>query len=89
VYWWFRRFIRRFMFQTIHDEALMLNRERVGEALQIYLVGRDARESFAAEVIGGDEVGEMLPELIVTLGSDWLLANAHWLVKHLANLYKQ
>ena len=30
VYWWFRRFIRRFMFQTIHDVALMLDRERVG-----------------------------------------------------------
>src|ERR1700760_3474018 len=30
VYWWFRRFVRRFMFQTIHDVALMLDRERVG-----------------------------------------------------------
>jgi len=30
LYWWFRRFVRRFMFQTIHDVALMLNRERVG-----------------------------------------------------------
>src|SRR5271166_5765894 len=29
VYWWFRRFVRRFMFQTIHDVALMLDRERV------------------------------------------------------------
>src|SRR5271168_656536 len=27
VYWWFRRFVRRFMFQTIHDVALMLDRE--------------------------------------------------------------
>ena len=26
VYWWFRRFVRRFMFQTIHDVALMLDR---------------------------------------------------------------
>ena len=32
VYWWFRRFVRRFMFQTIHDVALMLDRERVGRA---------------------------------------------------------
>src|SRR5580658_11041984 len=23
VYWWFRRFVRRFLFQTIHDVALM------------------------------------------------------------------
>src|ERR1700747_3899807 len=30
VYWWFRRFVRRFMFQTIHDVALVLDRERVG-----------------------------------------------------------
>ncbi|MGH6803367.1 MAG: IS5 family transposase [Methyloceanibacter sp.] len=30
VYWWFRRFVRRFMFQTIHDTALMLDRERMG-----------------------------------------------------------
>ena len=30
VYWWFRRFVRRFMFQTIHDMALMLDRERAG-----------------------------------------------------------
>jgi transposase len=29
VYWWFRRFVRRFMFQTIQDVALMLDRERV------------------------------------------------------------
>src|SRR5271163_1329664 len=30
VYRWFRRFVRRFLFQTIHDVALMLDRERVG-----------------------------------------------------------
>jgi len=30
VYWWFRRFVRRLMLQTIHDIALMLDRERVG-----------------------------------------------------------
>ena len=30
VYWWFRRFVRRLMFQTIHDVALMLDRERSG-----------------------------------------------------------
>ena len=30
VCWWFRRFVRRFLFQTIHDVALMLDRERVG-----------------------------------------------------------
>jgi putative transposase len=30
VYWWFRRFVRRFMFHTIHDMALMLDREMQG-----------------------------------------------------------
>jgi transposase len=30
VYWWFRRFMRRFLFETIHDVALMIDRERVG-----------------------------------------------------------
>jgi len=30
VYWWFRRFVRRLLFQTIHDVAVMLDRERVG-----------------------------------------------------------
>ena len=30
VNWWFRRFVRRMMFRTIHDVALMLDRKRVG-----------------------------------------------------------
>ena len=30
VYWWFRRLMRRFLFQTIHDLALMCDRERAG-----------------------------------------------------------
>lgn len=30
VYWWFRRFVRRLLFRTVHDIALMLDRERVG-----------------------------------------------------------
>jgi transposase len=30
VYWWFRRFVRRLMFQAIHDVALMLDREQAG-----------------------------------------------------------
>jgi transposase len=32
VYWWFRRLLRRFLFQTIHDLELMLDRERAGRA---------------------------------------------------------
>ena len=30
VYWWFRRFVRRLLFQTLHDVALMLDREHAG-----------------------------------------------------------
>ena len=30
VYWWFRRFVRLMLFKTIHNVALMLDRERVG-----------------------------------------------------------
>src|SRR5215207_9819020 len=30
VYWWFRRFVRLLLFRTIHDVALMLDRERCG-----------------------------------------------------------
>lgn len=30
VYWWFRQFVRRLLFQTIHDIALMMDRERAG-----------------------------------------------------------
>lgn len=30
VYWWFRRFVRRLLFRTLHDVALMLDRERMG-----------------------------------------------------------
>ncbi len=30
VYWWFRRFVRLMLFRTIHDIALMVDRERAG-----------------------------------------------------------
>ena len=30
VYWWFRRFVRLMLFQTIHDIAVMMDRERAG-----------------------------------------------------------
>ena len=32
VYWWFRRFVRLFLFRTIHDVAAMIDRERSGRA---------------------------------------------------------
>jgi len=30
IYWWFRRFVRLLLFRTIHDVALMLDREQAG-----------------------------------------------------------
>ena len=30
VYWWSRRFVRRLLFRTIHDVALMIDREQAG-----------------------------------------------------------
>ena len=30
VYWWFRRFVRRLLFRTIQDVALMIDREQAG-----------------------------------------------------------
>ena len=37
VYGWFRELARRFLFQTIHDVALMVDRERAGrEARPLY-----------------------------------------------------
>ena len=30
VYWWFRHFVRRLLFRTVHDVALILDRERAG-----------------------------------------------------------
>ena len=30
VYWWFRRFVRLLLFRTIHDVAMMIDRERPG-----------------------------------------------------------
>jgi transposase len=30
VYWWSRRFVRLLLFRTIHDVALMMDRERQG-----------------------------------------------------------
>ena len=34
VYWWFRRFVRMLLFQTIHDVAVMLDREGEGRSPQ-------------------------------------------------------
>ena len=30
MYWWFRHFVRRLLFRTVHDLARMLDREQAG-----------------------------------------------------------
>jgi transposase len=49
VYWWFRRFVRRLLFRTPHDVALMLDRERAG---------REASPSGSEPVGGGNRRSE-------------------------------
>lgn len=34
VYWWFRRLMRLFLFRTIHDVMVMIDRERAGRSAQ-------------------------------------------------------
>ena len=61
VYWWFRHFVRRLLFQTLHDVALMLAREQAGrEANPSAAVHRD----FVIEIVRklGDQQGfQVLP----------------------------
>lgn len=44
VYWWFRGFVRRLLFLSTHDIALVLDRERVGRAAQPTGAGASRRQ---------------------------------------------
>src|ERR1700716_1003377 len=52
VYWWFRRFVRQLLFRTIHDVALMIDRERSGR-LEQPTAGGDRQP--VGESAGGQE----------------------------------
>jgi len=52
VYWWFRRFVRLFLFRTIHDLVLMIDRQRVGHAEQPTAAIIDS-QSIKAPAAGG------------------------------------
>ncbi len=52
VYWWFRRFVRLFLFRTIHDLVLMIDRERAGRAEQPTAAIIDS-QSIKAPAAGG------------------------------------
>ena len=58
VYGWFRELARRFLFQTIHDVELMLDRERQG---------REQNPSAAAIVYVVDEPRKMLGDIVERL----------------------
>ena len=61
VYWWFRRFVRRLLFRTIHDVALMLDREAAG---------REASPS--GGVLDSQTVKARLPRCGATTGASGL-----------------
>ena len=52
VYWWFRRFVRLLLFRTIHDIALMLDRERVGREASPSAAVLDSQSAKTAEAGG-------------------------------------
>lgn len=52
VYWWFRRFVRQFLFRTIHDVVLMIDRERAGRNAQPSAAVVDS-QSIKAPAAGG------------------------------------
>jgi transposase len=45
VYWWFRRFVRLLLFRTIHNVALIMDRERAGARQAHRLLSSTARRS--------------------------------------------
>jgi len=49
VYGWFRELARRFLFQTIHDVALMLDRERAGREASLSAAVIDSQTVKAAQ----------------------------------------
>ena len=60
VYWWFRRFVRRLLFRTIHDVALMLDREREGreQSPSAAIVDSQSVKAPAAPEGGGYDAGK-------------------------------
>ena len=53
VDWWFRRFVRGLLFRTLHDGALMPDRERVGRAASPTAGVLDSRSVKAPAAPGG------------------------------------
>lgn len=60
VYWWFRRFVRRLLFRTIHDVALMLDREcqRREQSPSAAIVDSQSVKAPAAREGGGFDAGK-------------------------------
>jgi len=43
VYWWFRCFVHRLLFQTVHDVTLMINRKLAGREASLIGGGIDSQ----------------------------------------------
>jgi putative transposase len=53
VYWWFRRLVRRLLFQTVHDIMLMLDREQAGREASPTAGVVDSQTIKAPNALGG------------------------------------
>ena len=75
VYWWFRRFVRLLLFRTIHDIALMMDRERVGREAspRAGVIDRQSVKAPAARARGYD-AGKKIVGRKRHVGSDRRLA---------------
>jgi transposase len=53
VYWWCRRFVRRLLFQPLHDVALMLDREQAGREASPTAGAIDSQTVKGPSALGG------------------------------------
>jgi transposase len=73
IYWWFRRLARRFLFQTIHDLELMLDRERERRARQPD--GEGARANAKRGYDAGKKIVGRKRHIAVDTGGRLLMVN--------------
>src|SRR4051812_35336648 len=76
VYWWFRRFVRRLLFRTLHDVALMLDREQAGREASPSAGVIDSRD-FVIEIVrklAGQQGFHVLPRRwVVERSFGWMM----------------
>jgi hypothetical protein len=87
VYRWFRELCRRFLFQTIHDVALMVDRERAGREASPSAAGIDSQSVKAPHAkTRGYDAGKKIGNCSPPLAAGWVervliisVAPAHWI----------